>query len=100
MNTDVRSALPAAATASSGAGAGDVRLLLVEREGCHLCHDAHRVLDEVTAASGERWVRVDVDANTELLEQFGELVPVVLVDGVPRGHWRLDAAVILAALRA
>lgn len=79
-------------------GATDVRVLLVERAGCHLCLDAHRVLDGVTAASGERWVSVDVDASPELQAEFGELVPVVLVDGVPRGHWRLDPATILAAL--
>lgn len=78
--------------------AGDVRLLLVERAGCHLCADAHAVMDAVTNATGQPWVSVDVDASPELLEAFGELVPVVLVDGEPRGHWRLDAATILHAL--
>ncbi|PWD52444.1 glutaredoxin family protein [Serinibacter arcticus] len=80
--------------------ATDARVLLVERRGCHLCEDAHRVLDAVTATSGQRWVSVDVDSSDELLAEYGELVPVVLVDGVPRGHWRLDAAAVLAALRA
>ena len=86
-------------TTDATAPASDVRLLLVERARCHLCEDAHRVLDDVAAASGQPWVSVDVDASEELLEQFGELVPVVLVDGVPRGHWRLEAAPILAALK-
>ena len=77
---------------------GDVRLLLVERAGCHLCADAHAVMDAVTKATGQPWVSVDVDASDPLLEAFGELVPVALVDGDPRGHWRLDAATIIRAL--
>jgi hypothetical protein len=77
----------------------DARVLLIERVGCHLCADAHRVLDAVTAATGQRWVSVDVDASEALQMEFGELVPVVLVDGVARGHWRLETAPILAALR-
>lgn len=82
-----------------GHGAGDVRVLLVERPGCHLCQAAHAVLDAVTAASGEHWASVDVDSSGQLQEAYGELVPVVLVDGVARGHWHLDARVVLAALR-
>ena len=77
----------------------DARVLLVERAGCHLCADAHRVLDAVTASTGHRWVSVDVDASEALQQEFGELVPVVLVDGVARGHWRLETEPILAALR-
>lgn len=77
----------------------DVRVLLIERPGCHLCAAAHAVLDQVTARTGERWVSVEVDSSPDLQEAYGELVPVVLVDGVERGHWRLDGAVIEAALR-
>ena len=80
--------------------ADDVRLLLVERAGCHLCADAHAVMEEVTRATAQPWVSVDVDASPELLEAYGELVPVVLVDGEPRGHWRLDAATVVKALKA
>ena len=78
--------------------ARDVRLLLVERAGCHLCADAHAVMDEVSRVTAQPWVSVDVDASPELLEEFGEFVPVVLVDGEPRGHWRLDVATVVKAL--
>lgn len=56
------------------------------------------VLDAVEARTGERWVSVDVDSSPDLLEAYGELVPVVLVDGRERGHWRLDPSPILSAL--
>lgn len=81
-------------------GGADVRVILIERPGCHLCVAAHAVLDEVTATSGEPWRSVDVDSSPALQEAYGELVPVVLVDGVARGHWHLDSAVVLQALRA
>lgn len=78
--------------------ADDVRLLLVERAGCHLCADARAVLEEVAARTGEAWVSVDVDSSPDLLAAYGELVPLVLVDGRECGHWRLDAAAIETAL--
>lgn len=89
---------PDAPTAANEAE--DVRVLLVERAGCHLCEDAHRVLDAVSATSGERWVSVDVDSAPDLQDAYGELVPVVLVDGAVAGYWRFDAAAVRAALAA
>lgn len=89
----------ALAEAGLAARGPDVRVLLVERAGCHLCADAHAVLDRVAARTRVGWVSVDVDSSPGLLEAYGELVPVVLVDGRERGHWRLDAAVVEAALR-
>lgn len=79
---------------------GDVRLVLVERAGCHLCQDARAVLAEVAAATGQAYAIVDVDDSPALQEAYGELVPVILVDGIERGHWRLDAGRIRAALTA
>ena len=60
---------------------------------------AYEAPSAVTASTGERWASVDVDASEALQQEFGELVPVVLVDGVARGHWRLQTEPILAALR-
>lgn len=77
----------------------DVRLVLVERPGCHLCGPAREVVERVARECGEEWVGVNVDANPELLAAYGELVPVVLVDGIERGHWRLDEAELRRALR-
>lgn len=75
-------------------------MLLVERRGCHLCAAAHDVLDRVAERTGHSWASVDVHGNEELLVAFGELVPLVLVDGAVAGYWRLDPARIEAALEA
>ncbi|WP_043347390.1 glutaredoxin family protein [Beutenbergia cavernae] len=76
----------------------DVRVLLLERTGCHLCAEAREVLAGVCGPRGIRWVPVDVDESADLVAAYGELVPVVLVDGVPRGQWRIDPAKVAAAV--
>ena len=53
----------------------------------------------VCDTDGIAWEEVDVDDDPDLQARYGELVPVVLVDGVQVGYWRIDAAKIRAALR-
>ena len=84
---------------------GDPRVVLLGRAGCHLCDDAREVVREVAAQSGAQWVEVDVDLAAAqdggaLQREYGEQVPVVLVDGVPRGFFRIDAARLRKALAA
>lgn len=78
--------------------------MLFGRVGCHLCEDARAVVADVCARTGDAWVEVDVDApgdaagGRDLVADFGELVPVVQVDGVTQGYWRIDAGHLLRAL--
>jgi glutaredoxin len=81
------------------------RVVLYGRAGCHLCDDAREVVRTVTAESGVTWAEVDVDAAAAhdggaLQREYGEQVPVVTVDGVPRGFWRIDAGRLRKALAA
>lgn len=76
----------------------DVRLLLIERAGCHLCDAGRRQVELAAARTYQPWRIVDVDDSPDLQEAWGELVPVALVDGVEVGHWHLDADRIVAAL--
>jgi glutaredoxin len=71
------------------------RVVLYGRAGCHLCDDARTVVQGVAAEAGATWVEIDVDAAAShdggaLQREYGEQVPVVTVDGVPRGFWRID----------
>lgn len=70
----------------------DERVVVYTREGCHLCVDAEAVVARVCAATGVGWTRVDVDDSPELVAQYGDYVPVVVVDGVQQGFWRIDEA--------
>jgi glutaredoxin len=70
------------------------RYALLTRAGCHLCDDMARLLDEVMPRRGVSYQTVDVDAAGEaaLRERYGEVVPVLLRDGVAVAKVRLDRA--------
>jgi glutaredoxin len=63
-----------------------VRVTLVTRPGCHLCEEAAKVLDRI----GEPWTELDVESDIELEREYGDRVPVVLLDGKEHGYWRIE----------
>ena len=44
------------------------------------------------------WSTVDVDGDTDLRAEYGDRVPVILIDGVEHGYWTLEEARFRAAL--
>jgi glutaredoxin len=72
---------------------------LLSREGCHLCDDARRLVERVTAEAGLGFTETDVDTDPALRAEFGDLVPVVRVDGKEMGYWRIDESRLRRALR-
>jgi hypothetical protein len=69
---------------------GTTRLTLISRPGCHLCEVAEEVLRRVAADTGEGWTRVDVTDSIELERDYGDRVPVLLLDGREHGYWRVE----------
>jgi glutaredoxin len=74
------------------------RLTLLTRVNCHLCEDAKAALARVSAASGVPWSEVDVDSSEELAYEYGDRVPVVLLDGKEHGYWRVEEERLLRDL--
>ena len=70
-----------------------VRLILYERDGCHLCEGARVLLDEMLGP--HRYTRVDIEADDALVLLYGFRVPVVALDGVDR----LEAPITAPDLR-
>lgn len=62
------------------------RITLVTRPGCHLCEVAKEALGRI----GEPWTELDVESSRELEADYGDRVPVVLLDGREHGYWRVD----------
>ncbi|HEX5397407.1 MAG TPA: glutaredoxin family protein [Candidatus Limnocylindria bacterium] len=58
------------------------RMTLYERAGCHLCEDAAALLDEVIGP--DRYERVDIEPDDDLLVRYGHRIPVVALDGRDR----------------
>ena len=74
------------------------RVTLYSRVGCHLCDDARLVIARVCADLGEDFTEVDVDADPDLQDRFGDEVPVTFVDGRQHDFWRVDEGRLRAAL--
>ena len=66
------------------------RLRLLTRVGCHLCENAATVLGQIAAEAGLAVTAVDVDADPELQAEYGDRVPVVLLDGREHSYFTVD----------
>jgi len=66
------------------------RLQLLVRAGCHLCDVAAAALGPVAAEAGLEPAAVDVDADPELQAEYGDRVPVVLLDGREHSYFEVD----------
>ena len=71
-------------------------VVLVTREGCHLCSEALKLLREL----GVEPELADVDADVSLLELYDWRVPVVLVGGQVAAEGRIDREGLRKALTA
>lgn len=68
-----------------------VTVTLIGKPGCHLCDDAKVIIDEVIADEPDvRLEEVSLEDNPLWADLYGELIPVVLIDGVEHSHWRVD----------
>ena len=77
-------------TGGADRGAAVSRLTLITRPGCHLCDVAKEAMDRVAADTGESWVELDVESEVELEREYGDRVPVILLDGKEHGYWRVE----------
>jgi glutaredoxin len=86
-----------------------ISLQLYTKPGCHLCDQARLVVE--TVVSQFRSVHAGVAANIqvqiyetniledqELLNLYGEEIPVLQINGQTHGFWRIDPIRLLAAL--
>ncbi|MCC6495548.1 MAG: glutaredoxin family protein [Propionibacteriaceae bacterium] len=76
------------------------RVVVLVRNGCHLCEQAVAIVDAVCARTGATWAAVDVDSDPALRAEYTDHVPVTFVDGVRHALWQVDAAELAAALAA
>ena len=69
---------------------GPARLTLLTRAGCHLCVTAAETLARIGAEAGLTPREIDVDADPELQAEYGDRVPVVLLDGREHCYFTVD----------
>ncbi len=74
--------------------AADHHVTFLTRAGCGLCSKAKTVLDGLQQEFGFTVDVVDIDAvvdeRPELRAEYGDRVPVVLLDGSEHSYWEVD----------
>jgi glutaredoxin len=74
----------------------DHHVTLITRANCHLCADASALLAALATELGFGYVERDVDTDPSLStaerDEYGDHVPVILIDGKEHGYWRVEEA--------
>lgn len=76
----------------------EARILVLDRQGCHLCASAVAIATAEAERAGTRLERLDVDTDPALREAWGEQVPVIIVDGAVHARYRVDPTALRRAL--
>jgi AhpD family alkylhydroperoxidase len=71
------------------------RVELLTRDGCSICARVHARLAELAGELGFELSAIDVDAvalagNAGLRAEFGDRLPVILLDGREHSYWEID----------
>ena len=76
------------------------KVTVYSRSGCHLCEIA---IDRIKSTMDELKFELDIkliDNDTKLQEEYGEQVPVILIEGEVHDYWRVDLDRFTKAVRA
>ena len=63
---------------------------LMTRVDCHACEQAKVDVERICGELGVPWSVEDVDSDRELRAEYGDRVPVILVDGEEHGYWSVE----------
>jgi glutaredoxin len=77
-----------------------LHVVLYTRQACHLCEQTHRLLTEEQGRYAFTMECRDIDADPELVKQFGELVPVVSVNRKVRFRGGVNRVLLARLFRA
>lgn len=74
------------------------RVVVYTRAGCSACTAAESDVARICAELAVDWSAVDVDSDVELRAEYGDRVPVIMVDGREHGFWRVEEPRLRRAL--
>ena len=75
-----------------------IHVLIYSRHGCHLCEVAEKTAKELQSEYSYQLSVEFIDGDPELEKEYGEKVPVIVINGQPHDYWRIDRALFIAAV--
>jgi glutaredoxin len=76
------------------------KVAIYSRQGCHLCEEAKAVLLSASKEIDYYLEEIMIDKDSKLIEEYGLMVPVVLIDGKIHGFGRIERDRFISALRS
>ncbi len=73
-------------------------ITLLSRPGCHLCDEARSIIARVAADLDIGWAERDITESADDFQEYSEMIPVTLIDGVQHDFWRVDERRLRRAL--
>jgi hypothetical protein len=73
-------------------------ITLLSRPGCHLCDEARTIIARVARDLDIGWTERDITKSADDMREYGETIPVTLIDGVQHDFWRVDESRLRRAL--
>ena len=66
------------------------KVTVYSRTGCHLCEIATDLINSVKGSDNFSLEIKLIDNDSELQKEYGEQVPVILIDEKVHDYWRVD----------
>jgi hypothetical protein len=66
------------------------QVTVLTRVGCHLCEQAEADVARICNELAVSWSAVDVDGDRELQAEYGDMVPVIMIDGAQHGYGEVE----------
>jgi glutaredoxin len=63
---------------------------VMTRQGCSACVKAEQDVERICAELGVAWSAQEVDSDPEWRAEYGDRVPVILIDGAEHGYWKVE----------
>lgn len=66
------------------------QVVVMTRHGCPSCVRAEEDVERICGELGVVWSAADVDSDPEWQAEYGDRVPVILIDGAEHGYWKVE----------
>lgn len=66
------------------------QVVVMTRQGCPSCVRAEEDVERICGELGVPWSAADVDSEPEWQAEYGDRVPVILIDGAEHGYWKVE----------
>lgn len=76
------------------------RLTLLTKPDCCLCDEAAEAIERVRRTVPLELEKVDISSDSQLDAEYGELIPVLLIDGAEAFRYRVDEQELELRLRS